>query len=301
VSFVITSNDNPTLFSTGPAVSSNGTLTHTPAANANGSATVKVKAQDDGGTANNGSDTSAEQTFTITVNAVNDAPSFQLPASPNQTVLEDAGAQSVSNFATNISAGPTNESGQTVNFQVTNDNNTLFSAQPAISANGTLTYTPAPSAIGKATVTVRAHDDGGTANGGVDTSAAKTFTINVNYRWTGFFQPIDNLDANGNYILNKAKAGSTVPVKFSLAGDQGLNIFEAGYPQVSAPFACGASSADLVEEYSTATTSGLKYDPVANQYIYNMKTDAKWAGQCRQLIVKLNDGTVHRANFTFFK
>ncbi len=55
-----------------------GTLTYTPAANANGSATVTVQIHDNGGTANGGVDTSAAQTFTITVNAVNDAPVLDL-------------------------------------------------------------------------------------------------------------------------------------------------------------------------------------------------------------------------------
>ena len=90
---------------------------------------------------------------------------------------EDAGAQTVNGWATDISAGPPNESSQAVDFIVTNDNNTLFSTQPGVSATGTLTYTPAANANGSATVTVQIHDDGGTANGGVDTSAAQTFTI----------------------------------------------------------------------------------------------------------------------------
>jgi hypothetical protein len=125
-------------------------------------------------------------------------------------------------------------------------------------------------------------------------------TYSVVYDWSGFFQPIDNKDANGNYVLNKAKSGSTIPVKFSLAGDQGLGIFPSGYPQ-TAEIACTSSSADAIEDYATATVSGLKYDPVARQYIYNWKTDSKWAGTCRQLIVKLDDGTYHRANFMFAK
>ena len=103
------------------------------------------------------------------MNAVNDAPSFTKGA--DQTVNEDAGAQTVSGWATAISAGPANESGQAVNFVVSNNNAALFSAQPAVAANGTLTYTPAANANGSATVTVMIHDDGGTANGGVDTSA----------------------------------------------------------------------------------------------------------------------------------
>ena len=177
VNFVV-SNNNAGLFSTQPAVAANGTLTYTPAANANSSATVSVLIHDNGGTANGGVDTSAAQTFTITVNAVNDAPSFTKGA--DQIVNEDAGAQSVSGWATATSPGPADESGQTVNFLVSNDNNALFSAQPAIAANGTLSYTPAANANGSATLSVQIQDNGGTANGGVDTSAAQTFTITVN-------------------------------------------------------------------------------------------------------------------------
>src|SRR5262249_43434666 len=160
-----------------PAVSATGTLTYTPAANANGSATINVKLKDDGGTANGGVDTSAAQTFTISVTAGNDAPSFTKGS--NQTVLEDSEPQSVTGWATNISAGPADESGQTLTFLVTTNNDPLFSALPAIDTNGKLTFTPAANANGSATVTVRLKDNGGTANGGADTSGPQTFTITV--------------------------------------------------------------------------------------------------------------------------
>jgi hypothetical protein len=179
LTFLVTGNTNPGLFSAGPAVSPTGTLTYTSAPDANGSATITIVLKDNGGTANGGVDTSAPQTFTITVNAVNDAPSFTKGA--NQTVNEDAGAQSVANWATNISVGPPNESSQTVTFQVTgNTNPGLFSAGPAVSPTGTLTYTSAPDANGSATITIVLKDNGGTANGGVDTSAPQTFIITVN-------------------------------------------------------------------------------------------------------------------------
>ncbi|HXG47502.1 MAG TPA: hypothetical protein VNO52_07755, partial [Methylomirabilota bacterium] len=71
------------------------------------------------------------------------------------------------------------EAGQTVQFLVSNDNPSLFSAQPAISPNGTLTYTPAPNACGSAVVTVVAMDNGGTADGGRDSSQPCTFNITV--------------------------------------------------------------------------------------------------------------------------
>jgi hypothetical protein len=173
----LVSTDNAGLFAAGPAIAADGTLTYTPAANANGSATVTVQLHDDGGTANGGVDTSPAQTFTITVTPVNDAPSFTKGA--NQAVAENAGAQTVVGWATAISAGPADEAGQALNFLVSTNNKALFAAGPVIAADGTLTYTPATNATGSATVTVRLHDDGGTANGGADTSAPQTFTIKV--------------------------------------------------------------------------------------------------------------------------
>ncbi|MDP9193279.1 MAG: Ig-like domain-containing protein [Acidobacteriota bacterium] len=173
----VTSNNNIALFSAQPAVAADGTLTYTPAADANGSATVTVVLQDNGGTANGGDDTSPSQTFTITVNAVNDAPSFA--SGGDVTVNEDSGAYSAS-WATGISAGPADESGQSLTFAASNDNGALFSMQPAVSPSGVLTFTLAANTFGSATVTVTLSDNGGTANGGVNTSASQTFTISVN-------------------------------------------------------------------------------------------------------------------------
>ena len=177
--FVIVSNSNESLFAglAGlPLVSSSGTLTYAPAPNASGIAVIEIKLMDDGGTADGGSDSSATQQFTITVDAVNDAPSFQLPASPDQTVLEDAGAETVAGFATMISKGPADESGQTLTFNVSNDDNNLFLVQPAIDeTTGDLTYTLAADANGSATVSVSLSDDGG----GTDTSGTSMFEIDV--------------------------------------------------------------------------------------------------------------------------
>jgi hypothetical protein len=148
-----------------------------PAANANGSGTFSFSIQDDGGTANSGVDTRTE-TIAITVTAVNDVPSFTAGAS--QMINEDAGAQTVTGWATGMSVGPANESAQTLNFIVTTDtvSQSLFATLPAIDpATGTLTYTPAANAYGVAHVNVALHDNGGTANTGVDTSPNQSFLI----------------------------------------------------------------------------------------------------------------------------
>ena len=179
LTFQVTNNTNPGLFSAGPAVdAATGNLTYTPAANANGSATITLVLKDDGGTAIGGVDTSAPQTFDINVTAVNDAPSFT--KGPDQTVLEDAGAQTVNGWATDISAGPADEAGQTLTFSIGNSNPGLFSAGPAVDATtGTLTYTPTAGASGSATITVTLSDNGSGVAPDVNTSAPQTFTITV--------------------------------------------------------------------------------------------------------------------------
>ncbi|WP_154223472.1 Ig-like domain-containing protein [Marinicella rhabdoformis] len=179
LSFNITANDNAAIFTQQPTIDANGLLTFTGVNNATGTANLTVELMDDGGTANGGIDTSTAVNFTITLQGVNDEPSFT--AGANQTVNEDAGAQTINAWATNVLAGPPDEIGQTLTFNVVNNTNAaLFSAGPAVAANGTLSYTPAADANGSATITIELMDDGGTANGGDDTSPAQSFDITVN-------------------------------------------------------------------------------------------------------------------------
>jgi hypothetical protein len=153
-----------------------GGLSYSPGADFNGPASLTLTTNDRGNTGTGGAKTDTD-VVSINVTPVNDQPSFT--AGANQVVAEDAGAQSVPNWATSIKAGPADEAGQALSFTVGNNNNALFSAQPAIASNGTLTYTPALNANGTATVTVVLKDDGGTAGGGVDATSPVTFTINV--------------------------------------------------------------------------------------------------------------------------
>ncbi|MBV9493773.1 MAG: tandem-95 repeat protein, partial [Acidobacteria bacterium] len=183
VSFTVTAS-TPSLFSTQPTVDASGTLTFVPAANQFGSTTVTVRAVDNGGTAGGGVNTSDPQTFTLTITGVNDAPTLSIP-SPSVTGGENGGPRSIANFAV-TTAGPS-ETGQTpFTYTVvqTGGSATLFDsanggAAPSISATGTLTFTTAVNESGSATFSVTVRDSGGTANGGVDTSAASSFTITI--------------------------------------------------------------------------------------------------------------------------
>ena len=180
LAFDIINNSNPSLFSAEPAINpTNGNLTYTLNANANGSATITIVLSDNGSNAVPNFNTSASQEFTINVTPVNDSPAFTLPVTTN-TVLEDAGAVSVANFATGVDDGDP-ELSQTLTFVLTDNTNPgLFSAGPAMAADGTLTYTPAANANGSANISVQLSDGGGASNGGVEiTFPKRTITLNV--------------------------------------------------------------------------------------------------------------------------
>ena len=145
------------------------------------------------------------------------------------------------------------------------------------------------SSVGSRTLSRSASDN-------VGHSGSATCNYSVVYNWTGFFRPVDDLP-----MLNSVKAGSAVPVKFSLGGNQGLSIFAANHPK-SEQIACSSTApVDGIEQTATAGQSALSYDPIAEQYNYVWKTDKAWAGTCRQLVVKLADNTYHRANFKLQK
>ncbi|HVF67639.1 MAG TPA: PxKF domain-containing protein, partial [Pyrinomonadaceae bacterium] len=148
---------------------------------------------------------------------------------------------------------------------------------------------PSGSVFPVGTTTVNA-----TANDGNGHTASCSFNVTVLYNFNGFFQPIANLP-----VFNVVNAGRAIPVKFSLGGNKGLNIFAPGSPS-SGPVACNSSDeANVLVGTVTAGGSSLSYDASSDQYVYVWKTDPSWAGTCRQLVVTLNDGSVHRANFRF--
>lgn len=125
------------------------------------------------------------------------------------------------------------------------------------------------------------------------------------YSFTGFFQPVDNPGPQ-NTVFNSVKAGSAIPVKFSLNGAQGLAIFATNYPRSEVVRCDAAATVDGIEETVSAGGSSLRYDANTDQYIYTWKTDKAWAATCRQLVLRFNDGaqsspTTVRANFKFVK
>jgi hypothetical protein len=141
---------------------------------------------------------------------------------------------------------------------------------------------------GSQTLTVNAKD-----NVGHTSSATVTFQI---WPFSGFLQPVDNPPT-----VNVAKAGSGIPVKFSLGGNRGLNLFASGYP-ASQQVSCSTTApVDTIESTVTAGQSSLSYDSTSDTYTYTWKTDNSWANTCRELTVKFANGDVRKAEFKFNK
>jgi Tol biopolymer transport system component len=127
--------------------------------------------------------------------------------------------------------------------------------------------------------------------------AGNVFDSDLSYRvtaysFTGFFSPIANLPT-----VNIANAGNTVPIKFSLAGFRSFNLFAPGYP-ASQLMTCGGAVTGPLQPAALGP-EGFTYDPLLDQYKWVWKTDRRWMGTCRQLVVRLKDGTEKRANFRF--
>ncbi len=167
LTYAVVANTNTGLVT---ATISNGTnLVLAYAPNGNGTSEISVSATDAGGL-------SVTNTFVVTVVAVNDAP--HLTVATNVVVTTgNAVARTVAAFA-GFSAGPPDEAAQTVTYTLTVDNPALFIVQPALAADGTLSFRPARGQGGATLVTVVAQDDGGTASGGVD-RATNSFVVAV--------------------------------------------------------------------------------------------------------------------------
>ena len=202
---------------------------------------------------------------------------FYLPADntpPNMTI-------------TTPSDGTTYLLGQIVNAEYNcqdeTDGSGLASCQGTV-ANGSVIDT---SPVGPKSFTVNATDNAGNP-------ASLSHNYSVIYNFSGFSQPVDNLPT-----LNTVKGGAGVAVKFSLGGDQGLNILASGYP-ISQQVSCaGGLPVDEIEQTVAAGNSSLSYDAATATYTYTWKTNKAWTGTCRQLILMLSDGTEHKTNFKF--
>lgn len=175
-----------------------GLLRFVPATNGNGApyASLAFQVRDDGGTANGGVDLDpSPNTITFNVLPVNDPPTFV--KGDDQTATDESGRVTVPSWATHISAGAENETGQLLAFRIVVDKPELFAVLPAVDASGSLTFTPQPNSSGTAVVGIVLQDDGGTANGGIDASQPQLLNITID-KPHALHNSDDPLDVNGD-------------------------------------------------------------------------------------------------------
>ncbi len=142
------------------------------------------------------------------------------------------------------------------------------------------------------TSTVGEHHFTVTATPLIGPPATLEVTYTVGFDFGGFLSPISSTS------LNSVKAGNSVPIKFSLHGNYGLDIFAPESPS-SLPIMCVGGAVDITSSTDTSGNSTLQYDPRKDIYTYSWKTERAWAGTCRELLVVLKDGAIRRAYFQF--
>ncbi len=97
---------------------------------------------------------------------------------------------------------------------------------------------------------------------------------------------------------NAVYAGDTVEVAIRVGTDWGPNIFADGYP-LSVEIPCEGLSSSLSAPVAAAEVQPdrLAGESCQTTYKYCWVTEPEWRGTCRQLILRLNDGTNLKANF----
>jgi hypothetical protein len=216
---------------------------------------------------------------------VNQASSSLSAFTSQFSVVTPSGNSGISTLLTAPVGGSTQAlSFETVTFTLTGPSSktystiTDFTGKAILPTSGLVagTYSVTASFAGNATYT-------GATRGG-------SLVVSV---FAGFFQPVDNAPT-----LNIVTAGSAVPIKFSLGGNRGLAILAPGSPVVTT-ISCGtALPTDEIETTVAASSSGLQYDAASGQYSFIWKT-TKGSTGCRQVNIKLVDGTDHIALFKF--
>jgi hypothetical protein len=119
----------------------------------------------------------------------------------------------------------------------------------------------------------------------------KTVAYYVDYVFSGFLSPVRSDKAS--------KAGSTIPVKFSLKDINGTYITDAVAKLYIAKITDGIAGTEFIAVSKSAASDDnlFRYDSTANQYIFNLSTKDLKAGEYK-LRIELGDSTINIVTIT---
>ncbi|MCF7765025.1 MAG: hypothetical protein K9N62_15260 [Verrucomicrobia bacterium] len=228
------------------------TVRVTPVENGFGAAIVTLSVVDANGAR-------VTETFMITINAVNDAPTLDAIPDP-LAVDEDAGLRTIA--LTGISAGGAET--QEIRISASSSNPNLI-PEPTVShtgpnSTGSLSYTPVRDQSGTAVVTVKVMDaglDGDLNSSGDNLSVSRTFTVTVN--------PVNDpptLAAINNPVAIDEDAGQQTIALTGIGSGSGETQAISISASSNNP---GLIPTPSVNYTSPNTTGSVSYTPVANQ------------------------------------
>jgi len=136
----------------------------------------------------------------------------------------------------------------------------------------------------------------GAADNAGNSASPVSVKYNVTFQFDGFSAPVDNPS-----VLNIAKAGQTIPLKWRITDANGNPIGNlTGVTVTASSLSCSAgTTTDQIEEYATGN-SGLQ-NLGDGYYQWNWKTPSSYAASCKTMKLDLGEGLFHTALFQFKK
>ena len=186
----------------------------------------------------------------------------------------------------NMTATATSVAGAVVNYGSVSADDLVSGALPTVcDASSGSTFAP-----GVTTVTCTATD-------GAGNTGSASFTVNVTFSWSNYLQPI-NLDGSSVF-----KLGSTVPVKFKLAGaGAGITGLTARLTHRKLTHGVTGTETEATSTVSADSGNTFRYDATGAQYIFNLSSKSLTLGDgTYELRVDLGDAVVRTVRISFKK
>ncbi len=129
---------------------------------------------------------------------------------------------------------------------------------------------------------------------GNSVTRSNTWSVAGTFLFEGYLAPMAN-----DPTYNLVTAGSRVPMRFRLPDRNGGYVSDAtAFQNFTVNSERCISSSVPLNDVATGS-AGLSFDPGTSTFTYNWDTNASWAGTCRNVFIRLVDGSRHTLFFKF--